>query len=317
MGTTATTPTLALVMAAATAVGPFLAVCQNPLSGRRVAFTTPLTYAVRLSRILELRGAVPLHLPTVIVNTTCRTIASLSIYLSDGALDSFSALAFTSRTGIAAFSLALADRDCFMPLSYEGEAFTIAALGKDAELLHEEGLLSRLCRNSSRIRVLVPEIASPEGLVKALGVGSGRRVLCPVPTVVDLEEPPVVPDFLRALEARGWVPERASAYETLWAGPLCAEGLLASEAEVDALIFTSTAEVEGLMKGLDALGWNWEKVRRRWPGMLICAHGPVTCKGAERLGVSVDVVSSKFSSFQGVIEVLETKLRTLTTTTFI
>lgn len=295
-------------MAVITAVGPPPIPAQNPLSGRRIAFTTPLTYAGRLTPLLELRGAAPLPVPTVAVEPTPRSLAAVEPYLHRGTLDSFAALAFTSRTGISAFALALTAGGP-PPLADAGEPFTVAALGKDAELLHEGGFLSRLCRNTSRIKVLVPEIASPASLVAALGDGLGRRVLCPVPTVVDLEEPPVIPNFVGDLEVARWIPVRVPAYETRWAGPGCADCLIKLKGPLDAMVFTSSAEVEGLMKGLEAAGWDWGKVRRRWPEMLVGAHGPVTAKGVERFGVRVDVVSLRFSSFDGILEALASKLR--------
>ena len=52
-------------------------------------------------------------------------------------------------------------------------------------------------------------------------------------------------------------------------------------------------------------------VRRRWPHLVVAAHGPVTAAGAERLGVNVDVVSARFDSFQGVVDAVEAKLRGL------
>lgn len=153
--------------------------------------------------------------------------------------------------------------------------------------------------------MLTPEVASPSGLVEAIGLGFGRRALCPVPDVVDLEEPSVVPDFLKGLETGGWVPVRVSAYETRWAGLGCVEELVRGKyGDLDAIVFTSTAEVEGLVKGLEVLGWKWSALRKRWPEMMAAAHGPVTAKGAERFGVVVDVVSSTFSSFDGIIDAL-------------
>ncbi|KAK1259809.1 hypothetical protein QJS04_geneDACA001424 [Acorus gramineus] len=285
-----------------------------PLSDRRVAFTTPEAYARRLRRLLELQGASPLWFPTVTTGPTPLTSASLKRYLHRRrlqnpipnealSLDSFSALAFTSRTGISAFSAALSAATP-LPLSDKGEAFTVAALGRDAELL-DQAFLSKLCGNPNRIRVLVPEVASPGGLVDSLGPGLGRRVLCPVPLVVDLEEPPVVPDFLNDLELSGWVPVRVPAYETRWAGPGCAEGLVGLDGPApDAVVFTSTAEVEGLLKGLRVIGWDWTALKARWQGMVTAAHGPVTASGAERLGVCVDIVGSRFGSFDGVVEAL-------------
>ena len=138
-------------------------------------------------------------------------------------------------------------------------------------------------------------------------------MLCPVPLVVGLEEPPVVPAFLQELRDFGWAPARVEAYETRWAGPRCAEGIVkGSEDEgIDAVVFTSSAEVEGLLKSLREFGLNFEEVRRRCPGLVVAAHGPVTAAGAERLGVKVDVVSSKFGSFDGIIDVLNASLQRL------
>lgn len=76
----------------------------------------------------------------------------------------------------------------------------------------------------------------------------------------------------------------------------------------DAVVFTSTAEVEGLLKGLDAAGWSWPRLRARWPRMVVAAHGPVTADGVRRLGIEVDVVGARFSSFHGVLDALAAKL---------
>ncbi|PIA29337.1 hypothetical protein AQUCO_06000002v1 [Aquilegia coerulea] len=167
-----------------------------------------------------------------------------------------------------------------------------------------------LCVNYNRIRVLVPSIATPLSLVESLGFGFGRKVLCPVPIVIGLDEPPVVPDFLEALSLKDWVPVKVSAYETRWAGPNCAAPFLEKlrMEGLDAIVFTSTAEVQGLLKSLSELGFDWEMVRKRWPGLVVAAHGPVTAAGANSLGVSVDVVSSRFGSFEGVVEALMFKL---------
>ncbi|CAN6218205.1 unnamed protein product [Urochloa humidicola] len=281
------------------------------LAGRRVAFTTPQTggggaYGGRLGALLQQRGARPVPVPTIAVQP--HDPDRLRPFLLPGALDPFAVLAFTSRSGISAFTRALPSSH--HPLSNSGAdasalPFIVAALGSDADLL-DGAFLSRLCGDAGRrVTVLVPDVATPAGLVEALGRGSGRRVLCPVPEVVGLREPPVVPDFLAGLEAAGWVAVRAPAYATCWAGPGCAEALVDPDAAApDAVVFTSTAEVEGLLKGLDAAGWSWARLRARWPGMVVAAHGPVTAAGARSLGVEVDVVSARFSSFHGVVDAL-------------
>lgn len=116
----------------------------------------------------------------------------------------------------------------------------------------------------------------------------------------------MIPGFLLALRSGGWVPVRVPAYETRWAGPRCGEALWREEA-VDAVVFTSSAEVEGLVKSLREMGVGWGQVRERWPGVVVAAHGPVTAAGAERWGVVVDVVSRRFGSFEGVVEALADK----------
>jgi len=227
-------------------------------------------------------------------------------FLLPGALDPFAALAFTSRSGISAFARALSSSSHHPLADASALPFTVAALGSDADLL-DHAFLSRLCGAAAgtRVSVLVPDVPTPAGLVEALGRGSGRRVLCPVPDVVGLREPPVVPDFLAGLEAAGWVAVRAPAYTTCWAGPRCAEALVDPDAApLDAVVFTSTAEVEGLLKGLESAGWTWARLTARCPGMVVAAHGPVTAGGARSLGVEVDVVSARFSSFHGVVDAL-------------
>lgn len=155
---------------------------------------------------------------------------------------------------------------------------------------------------------MVPPIATPTGLVEALGDGEGhKKVLCPVPLVVGLEEPPVVPKFLQDLGKKGWIPVRVNAYETRWGGAECAAEVVRRSAEecgIDAIVFSSTGEVEGLLKSLKEYGLDWQTVRRMCPGLVVAAHGPVTASGAERLGVGVDVVSSRFDSFDGVVDAL-------------
>ncbi|XP_061351127.1 uncharacterized protein LOC133296193 [Gastrolobium bilobum] len=273
-----------------------------------VAFTTPSNYAARLSQLMTLSAYNTLWCPTLIIEPTPST---LTPYLSPQSLDTFSAIAFTSRTAIQAFRHAASTLP-HPPLSPFGTTFTVAALGKDSELIDRD-FLSGICASSERVTVLVPPTATPSGLAAALGAGYGRRVLCPVPLVVGLEEPPVVPGFLQELRAGGWAPVRVEAYETRWAGPRCAEGIVkASEEEgLDAVVFTSSAEVEGLLKSLREFGLGFGDLRRKCPRLVVAAHGPVTAAGSERLGVKVDVVSSKFDSFDGVVDVLNVTLARL------
>ncbi|KAL2907147.1 Uroporphyrinogen-III synthase [Bienertia sinuspersici] len=264
-----------------------------------IAFTTPENnYASRLSLLLTHHHFTPLSCPTVIVGPTSATTSTVRHHIFN--LHHFSAVAFTSRAGISAFS-----SDSLPPPLPKD--FIFAALGKDAELLTPE-FISKFTPNFHNINIIIPSNPTPSALVDSLGPGLGRKILCPVPLVVGLHEPPVVPEFLSELGSMGWVAVRADAYETRWAGPNCA-GKLLEVGNLDGIVFTSTAEVEGLLKSLREFGLGWEDMKKRWPGLVVAAHGPVTASGAERLGVKVDVVSSNFSSFDGVVQALDRSWR--------
>lgn len=281
------------------------------LSGRRIAFTTPTNYSSRLLRLLHHHHAIPIPIPTVHISITPQTLSDLKSYTTNSdLLSTFSALAFTSRSGISAFSLAL---PATPPLPEPIYTFSICALGNDVQLLEETKLATRIFkRKSATVAFPISIPASPEGMVAALGTGRGRKILCPVPEVVGLEEPPVVGEFVERLEERGWNPVRVPAYETRWTGENCLDALLRGKEEeggdvVDAIVFTSTAEVEGFLKGLEKAGWRWESVRERWKDLVVATHGPVTKVGAERLGIKVDVVGVQFDSFHGVLEALASR----------
>ncbi|GJZ49306.1 tetrapyrrole biosynthesis, uroporphyrinogen III synthase [Tanacetum coccineum] len=282
---------------------------NNNNNNRLIAFTTPETYAVRLSPLITLKGWTPLWCPTISVGPTAHTKSSLVHYLTPPSpiINSFSALAFTSRNGISAFLHAMSciDSPPLSPCSssHDDDKFVICTLGKDSELV-DNSFINKLCSNPRRITLLVPEISTPDGLVGLLGYGYGRKVLCPVPLVVGLDEPEVVPNFLRQLHRMGWVAVKVDAYETQWMGSECGLRLLETD-KVDAIVFTSTAEVQGLLKSLKVMGLEWRDVVNRNPGMVVAAHGPVTAAGAESFGVCVNVVSTRFGSFDGVVDALD------------
>ncbi|KAL6288741.1 hypothetical protein ACE6H2_006251 [Prunus campanulata] len=113
--------------------------------------------------------------------------------------------------------------------------------------------------------------------------------------VVGLVEPHVVPDFLRDLESKRWVLVRVNAYKTRWARPGCAKQVVEriEKGALDAMVFTSTAEVEGLLKSFKDFGLDWEMAKKTCPKMLVVAHGPIMAAGAHMLGVRVDLASKE------------------------
>ncbi|KAI5320706.1 hypothetical protein L3X38_040414 [Prunus dulcis] len=244
-----------------------------PTATPTVAFTTPPNYAARLAHLLALKGFNPISSPTLIVQPTPSTISALKPYLSP-------------------------------------PPFARPLLRHRLPFTHRNHLPFR-----GRRRHQSPSPVAARRCIHYRRAGQGRRAhgrqLLPV--VVGLVEPPVVPDFLRDLEAKRWVPVRVNAYETRWAGPGCAKQVVEriEEGALDAMVFTSTAEVEGLLKSFKEFGLDWEIAKKRCPKMLVAAHGPITAAGAHMLGVRVDLVSSQFDSFQGVVDALHTEISRL------
>ncbi|CAD7698649.1 unnamed protein product [Ostreobium quekettii] len=170
-------------------------------------------------------------------------------YLAE--LETFSHIAFTSKNGIRA----VLQRLSVMHGGIEQAVHVIrtsgtrlCALGVDGDELRAAGM---------EVHV-EPEEASTLGLVRELvdrSEAKGSRILCPVPCVQGgLKEPQVVPRFLKALEDAGASPVRVDAYVTQ-AGcdpsDCSHEGELLRKGAIDAIAFSSTAEV-GKRNGLSS-----------------------------------------------------------------
>lgn len=185
---------------------------------------------------------------------------------------------FSSRNGIEAtlsqaVALAGSQKEAAALLSASGAK--MYALGADAAVVHQWGLACEM-----------PAEASTQGLARHLaetGEAQGSRALCPVPLVCGgLEEPDVVPKFMRALSERGVDAERVNAYLTR---PGLSHEQCSHERElflsglVDSVIFSSTAEAQGLARCLGV-----DVIERAVQGgsTVLAAHGPYTAKGVER-----------------------------------
>lgn len=264
-----------------------------PLAHRRVIVTAPRVYAASLISRLVAEGARPLWVPGVATEALEGAEAAvLASALAD--LSPYSAIAFTSRAGIAAVLDVV-------------PASTLATTGPDLWALGADG---GALTDAGAPHVRLPPQASTRSLAAALAstYPPGARILCPVPVVGGgLTEPPIVPRFLEALREGGLVAERVGAYSTLPGTPPGAASMEAAAliaGDIDAIAFSSTAESEGLAL---ALGGRDVITAAASRGVVLAAHGPYTAAGvADVLGVSVDVVvvSRDFSSFGGVVTAL-------------
>jgi uroporphyrinogen-III synthase len=256
-----------------------------PLYLKRILFTTPRNYAAKLSRLLVLRGALPVWMPTIVIesmydyHTFDQAISNLSEY---------SWLAFTSRNGIDAFFNRLE------ALALEKDVLKntmLCALGNDAKALEEKGIEVDL----------IPPVASTKGMVDELerrGVKSGR-ILLPVPEVVGMDEPRVIPDLIGWLAGMGMDVHRVPAYTTSRnSDGLSAEKKMLLDGAIDMVAFTSAAEIESL---LFLLGGKRDVLQKT----TIACYGPVTAGGASERGVHPKVVAKDFSVLEGFIEAME------------
>jgi uroporphyrinogen-III synthase len=257
-----------------------------PLYGKTVLYTAPRNYAGRLGQLLIERGARPVWMPTIYIEP----VPDYKVF--DTALrerDKYDWIAFTSRNGIEAYlnrleALGLGPDDV--------RQLKTAAIGNDARLLETAGILP----------ALVPTAPSPIGIVEELkrrGVTNGT-VLVPSPDVIGMEEPAVVPDFIRDLEAIGLKTKRLPAYVTARETQGLERGTqMLRNGEIDMIAFTSRGEIDSLLLHL---GEDGSLLNQK---TVLACFGPITSEGARLRKLRVDVVAKDYSRFEGFVAAME------------
>ncbi len=260
-----------------------------PLFSRRILFCTPRNYAAKLARLLVLRGARPVWMPTIVIEPL---VDYRELDLAIMNLAEYDWLAFTSRNGIEAFF------DRLDALGLDTGVFKktkLAALGNDGKALEYRGV---------RVDCLPPE-ATTRGIVEELqrrGENHGR-ILLPVPVVRGMQEPDVIPNLVGWLREAGMDPHRVPAYTTRRVSDgLEAETRMIIDGEVDLLAFTSVGEIESL---LYVLGDRRDVLDR----YTTACYGPMTAGGARQRGIHVDIVSPDNSAFEHYVEAMEKYFR--------
>jgi uroporphyrinogen-III synthase len=167
----------------------------------------------------------------------------------------------------------------------------LCALGKDAE---------RLLSFCGRVD-LIPTESSPAGLVAELSKLPNiheKTVLVPVPEVVGIPEPNIVPKFISSLKNLGMAVTRVATYTTrcLDKSIYGVELSLIRHGTINAIAFSSTAEVESFLQMVNS--------KTDYEHCVVACFGPYTAANAEKLGVSVSIVSEDYSSFEGFAEAI-------------
>jgi uroporphyrinogen-III synthase len=253
---------------------------ELPLYGKRIVITAPRNYAARLSSQLIKKGGLPVLMPTI---ETCLLEDYTELDSALKRINELNWIAFTSRNGIEAFFHRMNVLD--IPTSKLGNC-QLCAIGKDSDRL------SSLCGRVD----LIPEESSPQGIVAELSKIPniyGKTVLVPAPEVVGIPEPNIVPKFISDLKQVGMNVTRVSTYTTrcLDKSSYRVEFNLIRQGLIDAIAFSSTAEVESFLRMANSA--------IDYEDCVVACFGPYTADNAEKLGFKVSIVSKDYSSFEG------------------
>ncbi len=258
-----------------------------PLHNKRILITAPRNYAYRLSEQIIKKGGLPVLMPTI---ETCYLSNYTQLDTALSHVKEFDWIIFTSRNGITAFFHRMNDLN--IPVSVL-ENCKLCALGKDSESLFS--LIGKVD--------LIPRESSPGGIVAELGKIAqihAKKVLMPAPEVVGLPEPNVMPNLITDLENLGINVTRVPAYITqgLDKNIYSIELNLICTGKIDAIAFSSTAEIESFLKMVNS--------PNDYRDCAIACFGPYTTANAQKLGINVSIVSQDYSSFEGFAEAIAT-----------
>lgn len=256
-----------------------------PLYGKRIIITAPRNYALRLYREIVGQGGLPLLMPTI---ETCLLTNNTELDRVLHEIEEFDWIAFTSRNGIEAFLERL--RVLGLSLSVL-QSCLVCAIGKDIDKLTDVGIKVNL----------VPQEPSPAGIIAELANLEdirGKSILVPAPEVIDVPEPEIIPNFVAELQRLDLKVTRVPTYTTK-----CLDGKmyeveleLIRQGKIDAIAFSSTAEIESFLNMIDASDV--------LPQTVVACFGPYTATNARKLGLDVAIVAEDYSSFEGFAEAI-------------
>ncbi|MGH2758033.1 MAG: uroporphyrinogen-III C-methyltransferase [Actinomycetota bacterium] len=247
---------------------------RRPLASKRVFVTRTRAQAGRLSALLREAGAEALEFPAIRVEPLpAEEYAQLDDELAS--LSGYHWVGFTSANAVDAVWTRLTEggRD-----ARALGGVRIAALGPaTADALRGRGLVADL---------MPPQFTS-DALAEALGSPDATsRMLLPRA----VEAPADLPETLRE---RGWECVSPPAYRTVVDGSSVAEGRIALDEGVDAILFTAGSTVRNFV---DLWG-------PPPPGCVVCCMGPRTAAVAGELGVHVDAVAAE-QTLEGLVAAL-------------
>lgn len=240
---------------------------MRTLEGRRILITRPQNQAAELSRLLSAEGAIPVIFPTVRIAPPL-DYRPLEQAIHD--LRHFDWVIFTSVNGVDAF--------------WE----RLNALGLDASALSGIKVASigpatraSLAMHGVRANFTPPRYVAEE-IAAGIGDVRGQTILLPRANIAR-------PALAGELRRQGATVTEVVAYRTLPAEP-SPEALLELEHGLDAIIFTSSSTVTGL---LEILG---SRTQQLLENAVIACIGPVTAKTAREQNLQVSIIAQEYTS---------------------
>ena len=243
----------------------------QPLAGKHIAITRPREQAAALAERLEALGA-RVTLLSAIRIAPVEDYAPLDAAIAR--LNSYDWLVFTSVNGVRAF----AERLAATGHSWADRGLTrVAAIGPaTAHALGDAGVSVDL----------TPDEYVAEGILEGLGMVAGQRLLLARADIARRS-------LADGLRLRGAEVEEVAAYRTV-AEPVAPDLLrhVLLEDRVDAITFTSSSTVRGLLDGLNAMG---RDPRVTLDGVALAAIGPITAATLREHGLTPAFVAEEYT----------------------
>ncbi len=253
------------------------------LAGRHIAITRPPEQAPQLARLLEEAGARVTLISSIDIapldETSALDAAVERLTRSERAYDW---VVFTSVNGVRALDQRLT------ALGYDWSLLrrpSVAAIGPaTAQALEEHGVTP----------ALVPDEYVAEGILRGLGNVAGKRLLL---LRADIARKTLAEELRR----RGAEVDEVAAYRTVVVPPDAAvlRRMLGPD-RPDAITFTSSSTVRGLVQSLDAAGLSPAEVLA---GIALACIGPVTAGTLHEFGRAPAVVAEEYT-MPGLVQAL-------------
>lgn len=258
---------------------------NNGLQNKHVLITAPSNYAERLSGLIKEAGGIPVMLSAVetTINPNTRPIDSLLTNLN-----SFQWIVLPSRKAADAFFEGVKrngiENDMLSSINF-------CAIGNDINYLRDK---------YSTEAAFTPSESGPNGIVQVLaklpGI-QGKNLGLVAPQVIGVSEPNVIPNFTRDLKELGINVHKIEGYVTQIANPDTYQHQLnqLKNGQIDIIAFTSTAEIEALIKLSSVAAINRCQV---------ACFGPYTGNNAKKLGINPEYVGKDYHSFSSFVNEL-------------